>query len=170
MSKSTLKILPALMVAITASLVTQPTRAGVIDTLVITENSSTSLTATLDNNPLSVTFSFDDGWSIALAGVSAAGGHSSFIQAWSEPGAAGFVNKVIVGAEDNQLLVRSDFPRPSGLADGTPDTTNFALNGGPLSVTFFDKGDVAAAPDTGTTLSLFGLSLTGLAFFRRKLC
>ena len=48
MSKSTLKILPALMIAITAALVTQPMRAGTIDTLVITEFSSTSLTAVLN--------------------------------------------------------------------------------------------------------------------------
>jgi hypothetical protein len=52
MSKSTLKMLPALMIAITAALVTQPMRAGAIDTLVITENSSTSLTAILNGNPL----------------------------------------------------------------------------------------------------------------------
>ncbi len=44
------------MVAIAAALVTQPMRAGAIDTLVITENSSTSLTAILNGNPLTVTF------------------------------------------------------------------------------------------------------------------
>ena len=38
-----------------------------------------------------------------------------------------------------------------------------------FDVQFIDKGDVATAPDTGTTASLFGLSLTGLAFLRRKL-
>jgi hypothetical protein len=41
--------------SVTAALVTQPMRAGVIDTLVITENSSTSLTAILNGdtaNPL----------------------------------------------------------------------------------------------------------------------
>ncbi len=48
MSKPTLKLLPALMIAIAAALVTQPVHAGVIDSLVITENSSTSLTATLN--------------------------------------------------------------------------------------------------------------------------
>jgi hypothetical protein len=36
------------MIAITAALVTQPMRAGTIDTLVITEFSSTSLTAVLN--------------------------------------------------------------------------------------------------------------------------
>ena len=167
MSKSTLKLLPALIVAITATLVTQPMRAGVINTLVITENSSTSLTATLNGNPLSVTFNFADSWTIALTGVSPNSG-----QFWTEPDAADFVNAVFTGVlSSNQLFVTSEFgPTRSGLADGEPDTTSFKLNGGALSVTFFDKGDGATAPDTGTTASLFGLSLTGLAFLRRKLC
>ena len=62
MSKFTLKILPVLTAAIAAALVTQPVRAGVIDSLVITENSSTSLTATFNGNPLSVTLNFADNW------------------------------------------------------------------------------------------------------------
>ena len=165
MSKSTLKILPALMVAITAGLVTQPMRAGVINTLVITENSSTSLTATLNGNPLSVTFNFADSWTIALTGVSPNSG-----QFWTEPDAADFTNAVFTLSTD-QLFVTSEFgPGRSGLADGEPDTTSFKLNGGALSVTFFDKGDGATAPDTGTTFSLLGVSLMGLGFLRRKLC
>jgi hypothetical protein len=57
------------MIAIAAALVTQPVRASVIDNLVITENSSTSLTATLNGNPLSVTFR-QPVWDIAVAGIS----------------------------------------------------------------------------------------------------
>jgi VPDSG-CTERM motif len=165
MSRSTLKILPALVVVITATLVTQPMRAGAIDSLVITELSSTSLTATLNNNPLTVTFNFADNWTIALPGVSGTG------QEWEEPDAFGFANVVEFDPfAPNQLLVISDLgPAFLALPDGTPDTTRFTLNGNPLSVTFFDKGDVTTAPDTGTTGSLFGLSLMGLAFLRRKL-
>jgi len=172
MSKSTLKLLPALMIAITAALVTQPMRAGAIDTLVITENSSTSLAATLNGNPLSVEFGFADAWFIHLAGL----GPLFSTQIWGEPDAAGKVNFLQVGIfnfnlSDTGLGVSSDVSFPeSGLPDGTPDTTTFTLNGNPLSVTFFDKGDVATVPDTGTTFSLFGLSLTGLGFLRRKLC
>jgi len=168
MSNSTLKILPALMIAIAAALVTQPMRAGAIDSLVITENSSTSLTATLNGNPLSVTLNFPDVWTIALAGV------SGTAQQWAEPepDAFGLGNAVETDPfTPNQLLVISDFgPAFLPLPDGTPDTTRFTLNGNPLSVTFFDKGDVATTSDTGTTASLFGLSLTGLAFLRRKVC
>ena len=153
------------MIAIAAALVTQPMPAGVIDTLVITENSSTSLTATLNNNPLTVTFNFADNWRIPLTGISGAVN-------WSEPGAAGFVNAVFALLfTPDTLVITSDFEQPGfALADGTTDSTHFQLNGNPLAVTFFDKGDVATTPDTGTTASLFGLSLTGLAFLRRKLC
>ena len=37
-----------------------------------------------------------------------------------------------------------------------------------IDATFYDLGD--PVPETGTTCSLFGLSLVGLAFLRRKLC
>ena len=170
MSKSTLKLLTALVIAITAALVTQPVRAGAIDTLVITENSSTSLTATLNNNPLSVTFNSADNWTFALVGISVKQ------QFWTEPDAAGEVN-FVRGQDPSDsgtgtvINVLSDAATNFvGLADGTPETTIFTLNGGLLSVTFFDLAAASEAPDTGTTFSLFGLSLMGLAFLRRKLC
>jgi hypothetical protein len=63
----------------------------------------------------------------------------------------------------NQLGVTSDVPLGSqGIPDGTPDTMTFSLNGGPLTVTFFDKGDVATAPDCGSTLGLLSLSVVAL--------
>ncbi|PYI79230.1 MAG: hypothetical protein DME58_05395 [Verrucomicrobia bacterium] len=165
MSNSTLKILLALMVAITAALVTQPMRAGVLNTLVLTETSSTSLTALLNGiTPLSVSNPGRDSWRVSLTGI------NEGQQDWLEP-EAGFVNAVAGLPSENEIVVVSDFgPGRTGLADGTQDTTHFTLNGNPLYVTFFDKGDVATTPDTGTTVSLFGLSLTGLAFLRRKLC
>lgn len=60
----------------------------------------------------------------------------------------------------------------AGVPNGTPiaNVGTDTSNGASISVTFFDKGDVATAPDTGTTGSLFGLSLMGLTFLRRKLC
>ena len=170
MSKSTLKLLPALMIAITAALVTQPLRAGAIDTLLITENSSTSLTALLNGTTfLTVTPNGADNWFINLLGISARSGSPQ----WLEPDAAGFINDVIVDASTpNQLIVRSDLGPgfTQGLANNTADTTHFTLSGNLLFVTFNDLGDVATVPDTGTTFSLFGLSLMGLGFLRRKLC
>ena len=168
MSNSALKILLALMVAITA-LVAQPV-FGQAQTLVITENSSTSLTAILNgttslnvNNGATA-----DVWFITLAGV---GGSQ---QIWMEPGDTGVFNTVTpqLLIPTSRLRIISDEPVGgiTGLADGTPDTTHFTLNGNPLSVTFFDKGDVATVPDAGTSFSLLGVSLMGLAFLRRKFC
>src|SRR5438034_4961080 len=63
--------LVSLAIAIAAALVTQPVRATAIQTLVITENSSDSLTALLNGTTsLTVTFDFADQWTIALTGVS----------------------------------------------------------------------------------------------------
>jgi hypothetical protein len=176
MSNPTLKLLPGLMVAITAALVTQPMRAGTIDSLVFTEKSSNSLTATLNGTALSVTHVGTDGWFVTLAGVSGPIQPPGKLpldgqQVWTEPGAAGFpVNAVTTQMSFNRISVTSDLNVPlPGLPDGTQDTMNFSLNGNSLFVTFFDKGDVAPAPDTGTTGSLFGLSLMGLAFLRRKI-
>jgi hypothetical protein len=158
--------LVSLGIAIAAALVTQPVRASFIDSLVITENSSTSLTAMLTTSsgttPLTVTPGANaETWFITLAGF--AGTPGSGLQFWTEP-EGGSVN--FVEATTNQLgqiFVQSDDAvAASGLANNTPDTTSFTLNGGALSVTFNDKGDVAAAPDTGSTLGLLSLSVVAL--------
>ena len=153
--------LVSLGIAIAAALVTQPVRAvAITNFLVITENSSTSLTATLTVNgimtsPL-VTPNGADAWFIALTGFAGQ-------QSWAEPGAAGVVNSVQGQPFSNRISIASDLGSVSfGLADGTPDTTSFTLNSLPVSVTFFDKGDVAAAPDTGSTLGLLSLSVVAL--------
>src|SRR6266566_7845702 len=66
--------LVSLAIAIGAALVTQPVRATAIQTLVITEFSSTSLTAMLTvggtTTSLGVTPGISDHWTIALGGVS----------------------------------------------------------------------------------------------------
>jgi hypothetical protein len=106
-----------------------------------------------------VTFNSADDWTIALAGVSGSQ------RAWQEP-APTFAGVNIVAFDvnsPNQLGVTSDVPLGSqGIPDGTPDTMTFSLNGGPLTVTFFDKGDVATAPDCGSTLGLLSLSVVAL--------
>ena len=172
MSNPTLKLLLALMIAIAAALVTQPMRATAINSLVITENSSTSLTAMLTTSSgttsLTVTPNSADNWTITLTGVFANSDNVALSQFWTEPDVAGFVNAVTFNnLFPGVLFVGSDFPGQSGLADGTTDFTSFGLVVGPgtvapLSVTFFDKGDVATAPDTGSTLGLLSVSVVAL--------
>jgi hypothetical protein len=146
-------------------LVTQRTRAGAIDTLLITENSSTSLTAILNGTTsLNVVNTGTDHWTInGLTGITGAG-------LWMEPGPAGFGNLVFASATSpGNLFVISDNQQVGGIPDNIPDSTSFTLGGAALSVTFHDLGDAATVPDTGTTFSLLGFSLTGLAFLSRKL-
>ena len=160
--------LVSLGIAIAAALVTQPVRATAIQTLVITEFSSTSLTATLNGTTsLSVTPGLADHWTISLTGVNI--GRLATVQNWIEPDAAGFINVVDFNPTfPNRLGVLSDFgPGVTGLADGATDTTSFFLVApdgtmNPLWVTFNDNGDVARTPDTGSTLGLLSLSVVAL--------
>jgi len=176
MPKSTLKILPALMVAITAALVTQPVRAGVINSIVITENSSTSLTVTYNGSTSGITITFIEGeeWVVFLPFAITGGTAAN----WTEPEVGSLFNYAeFIGGSRNRLIVHSDaalfgFPHQFPLgANGTP--VDFGINlsdNVAVQAVFNDNGDVAKTPDTGTTFSLLGLSLMGLAFLRRKLC
>lgn len=67
MSNPTLKLLPALMIAI-AALVTQPVRATALNSIIITENSSTSLSATYRGSTTGVTVNFvgTDSWNVTF--------------------------------------------------------------------------------------------------------
>ena len=176
MPKSTLKILPALMVAITAALVTQPVRAIVINSIVITENSSTSLTVTYNGSTSGITITFIEGeeWLVNLPFAVTNGTAAN----WTEPEDSSLFNYAeFIGGSRNRLIVHSDaalfgFPHQFPLgANGTP--VDFGINlsdNVAVQAVFNDNGDVAKTPDTGTTFSLLGLSLMGLAFLRRKLC
>jgi hypothetical protein len=172
MSKSTLKILPALVVAITA-LVAQPVFGNTL--LVFTEESSTLLTATVGGNPFgTVTFTSLDQWTWSnpdRPSVEAIFmGGATF---WLEPGSltlANVVNANIVGTV-GVFTIASDFDSAIFGNPKVSDSTvvsNFAtfdyLGGGSetFDVQFIDKGDVAAAPDTGSTLGLLSLSVVAL--------
>jgi hypothetical protein len=176
MSKSTLKILTALMVAITAAWVTQPVfgqaPAPTPHQFVITENSSTSLAATYDGSPLTVNLFSADNWNFLLpvgfVNTSAGAG-----QQWTEPDNSSLVNLVIFGTDiTHAAIIRSDISSSTQFpinADGAAPVLVGTVGGVDVFATFHDLGDNAAVPDTGTTISLFGLSLTGLGFLRRKL-
>jgi hypothetical protein len=135
--------------------------------LIFTENSSTSLTITYDGSPLTVTPTpgSPDQWTFSLpAGFVDV---TTFVL-WTEPENSTLVNSI--GFSNGTVF--SDVTNPGGpaLTNGTPFGEVGTVNGIIVSATFFDNGDVATVPDTGTTGSLLGLSLAGLAFFRRKLC
>ena len=126
MSNSSLKILAALMVAITAAWATQPVFGGAVHQFVLTENSPTSLAVTYDGSPLTVNFVSSDSWNFILpAGfVNTLAG---FNQAWTEPGNSNLVNLVNFGTEITRAAsIKSDLTIDSlpgsdvsPVADGT---------------------------------------------------
>ena len=174
MSKSVLKTLRALMVATTALWGTQTAFGGPIQPhfFDITENSSTSLTVTYDGSPLTVTPSGPDSWSFLLPTGFLANSFGTNYQ-WIEPGNPALVNSVGFGSNITRAgFVQSDLPlstQPPPVADGAPVLVG--TDGGVSAFAkFHDLGDSAAVPDSGASLSLFGVSLLGLGFLRRRLC
>jgi VPDSG-CTERM motif len=174
MSNSTLKILPALMVAITAALVAQPAfgDGNAFHDFLITENSSSSLSVTYDGSPLTVSRPSLDNWTFALP--------TGFLSVplaqswqWTEPDNSNLVNLVNFGSDVTRAgFVQSDFSLNTQLPTNVDGASVLVGTDGGVDVfaSFTDLGDTAAVPDTGTTFSLFGLSLMGLAYLRRKLC
>jgi protein with PEP-CTERM/exosortase system signal len=181
MSNPTLKLLPALMVAIITAWFSHPAWAGAVEpTLTLTEVSNTQLSWAFDaaggGKSGTITTLTPDVWgptSISAEGVGLSG-FNGFLR-WQEPenpaGSENLVDLLIpafgLGGGWN-ITVHSDMISTGG---GIPDGQTFPGPG--FNMVFVDSAatsETTAVPDTGTTASLFGLSLTGLAFLRRKLC
>jgi VPDSG-CTERM motif len=178
MSKSTLKTLPALLVAITAAFVTQSVCGQVTPVITFTEHSSTNLTAVYTdgsggttNLTVNLIAGFTDAWNVDLTGTNLQTlGRTS--ATWVEPNTVDFQNSVIPNVSFFDVF--SDAVGTGQFANNTITINPIAVDGSgsaPVGVfgIFNDLGDTAAVPDTGTTASLLGLSLAGLAFLRRKL-
>jgi hypothetical protein len=164
---STVPPLARLAVAITAALISQSLYADHI--LVLTETSSTTLTATYDGSAVGVSVIniSSDHWGITLpSGLSFSGSPQ-----WTEPDNSSFVN-VVTTSGNNQLIVNSDF-FPNNTQPMADESTfsNFGTDtrdGAPISITFDDDGDVASTvPETGSTFTLLVLSLVVLACAHR---
>jgi hypothetical protein len=130
---------------------------GQVQQLIITENSSTSLTATLNGVPQTVVKNGANKWLIETDGVVGE-------KLWKEPDEATFNS---VQEQGGIISIVSDFSDPgaTGLHNGTTDKTDFKINGAELDVTFND----GPVPDTATTLSLLSLALAALGLAKRRL-
>src|SRR5215831_18567446 len=104
------KIVLLLPIAITAALVTQPTYASVIHQIVLTENSSTSLTATYDGSTIGVTviFNSSDNWTVNFP-TTVSFGSTGLNVDWIEPENSRLGNAVSFFPEVSSVLgVSSD--------------------------------------------------------------
>jgi hypothetical protein len=177
MPNPTLKILPALMVAISAAWVTQPVFGGPITTneIVITENSSTSLIVTYNESTSGVAVNFlghtpaGEVWKVTFPSTVSftSVDNTGVIAFWVEPEDSSQVNAGFFHPTTNVAFFFSDDSvetNPTAVPNGTTVTGigTDTSNGGAISATFNDNGDVARAPDAGSTVGLLFLALTTL--------
>ena len=176
MFNSTLKILPVL-IAVTC--LVQPVFAAAIQpTLTLTEVSSTQLNWSWDasggGTSGTITTLTPDHWvnaDISGPNLNQSLGAYLVVDSWTEP-EGGSRNIVVVDYIQSTSTtfawqipsVFSDVSGSGNLPDGLAVDTSFGYN-----LAFFDQGDIAGVPDSGTTLSLLGFASLGLVALRRKL-
>ena len=170
----------AVGIAAAAALVTQPALAH---SIVLTELSPTTLTATYDGSTTGVTVTpgaLPDTWDIIFSTVDfhvVVHPPIGFVPlgTWIEPENSALGNYVTL-SPGGHLDIASDFSAAVTTFADESTVSNVGTDtrdNGPVSVTFDDdaaRAEGHAVPDTGTSASLFGLSLAGLVFLRRKLC
>jgi hypothetical protein len=146
--------------ALVATAFTQPLFAVPLD-LQITENSSTSLSATLDGSPVTVHNTGPDQWTLTFDNTFA---FTVFDLPWVEPDSS-LLGNFVSGTGTNQLFVLSDVPVGSDTPDGTTQSATVFISDvqTDINITFHDHGDSATVPDTGATLGLLVLAMIGLA-------
>lgn len=135
------------------------------DTLVITEKSSTSLTAIFDGNPLTVTTVGPDNWTFSLPVDT-----GSIGVGWTEPENGDLANELnLPGTSPQTVTVHSDvsggrFGLPNGFTLGVGEADAGALN-----ITFNDVADTSkgSVPDAASSALLLMISAAGLACARR---
>ena len=157
-----------LAIAVAAALVTQSIRAS---TVVFTEQDSSTLTVTLDGTPVFATNTGPDSWQITFFAVL----DDALGVAWAEPenptSDPNAVNgwNAITGFQIHSVFGRPTFTTISIQSDLTfASASAYKSNGGSFtngstSYQFTDLSDAAVStPDTGSTLVLLSLAVTGL--------
>ena len=154
------------------------------DMLLITENSSSSLSVTWDGTVITPTLVSADHWTFTLpVAVHLGSGEGSFGSpdgaSIQEPDGVGWNNvftSTTVSAPDTTLVdVQSDSSTTSPFAlpltDGVSGVAGTDASGLPIDLTFHDAGDGtrSTVPDGGSTSALFGAAVCGLAWLRSKI-
>lgn len=143
-------------------------QANQIPEVVITENSSNSLTATLNGASVSVTVLDPDVWRINFTGLLTGIAGEAM---WVEPDNPRLMNLVTATTAGDSIDIFSDdgFSGIGGNHNGVIDTTDFTDMGAAMYVTVIDNADIASVPDATATLPLLSLSLAGLGILARCL-
>ena len=161
--KTTLQNVRFIIFAIAAVLAIQPVFPQTTNSIVITENSSTSLTATYNNGSIPPTPNGPDSWFLQFPITVV---FQSPSLAWIEPENPSLANAVSFPPGGNAINVHSDVSSnfTPVMDEGTVNVGTDIINGLPISLTFDDDAATAEAtvPETGSTLGLLSLSLTGL--------
>ena len=155
-----------LAMAIAAALAARPIHASGINNLVLTENSSTSLTATYNGSTsdVTVTLVVPDEWVLSIpSGVNFSDYPGTY---WTEPDNSALFNFVNASgpSRGDAIFVYSDEAGTSGHPNGTT-VSNLGTdpaNGEPIYVTFNDIEDQVAVPERGSTFGLLFLSFIAL--------
>ena len=160
--KTNLQNVRFIIFAIAAVLAIQPVLAQTTNSIVITEDSSTSLTATYSNGSVTVLSHPPDFWQLVFPQSVVFNANAA--SAWIEPENPSLANAVNSPHFDT-LNVFSDIGStlPPVMDEGTiANVGTDSQNGGTISLTFDDDAATAEVPDTGSTLALLFLSLTVL--------
>jgi hypothetical protein len=136
--------------------------------IVLTENSSTNLTATYDGSTTGVTVTFQapNQWVVTFPATVNLGSTGRNVD-WIEPDISSLANAVsffpevssVLGVSSDAAISPSFSPTPNG---STVNNVGFDSRGGSISATFHDNGDTRAVPETGSTLGLLFLALIGV--------
>ena len=171
------RVIP-LLVALVSAVLTQPLFAQVVaHDIQITENSSTSLSATFDTAAVTVQNTSTDRWTLTFPAEI-----TFFVFAlngWTEPESA--LGNIVdspggLGSfGTNQLFVFSDFPTGSDIPDGTTLVQSLFVGDvrSSVNITFHDNAAAneggSSVPDTGSTFGLLVVSLIALLGASRPL-
>jgi hypothetical protein len=180
--KNSARLRVATLSAVAVSIVASAIPARCADTLLITENSDTSLSVTWNGASIVPTFVSDDDWTITLPADVKFNGESSGPggPAVVEPGGSSITgpwnNVFTTGSGFTTLVtVQSDATTtsPTGIpfANDVSGQAGFDVAGLPVELTFNDLGDTSnpngSVPDGGSTCALSLLSLVTLGAARR---
>jgi len=169
-------MLLVLLISIGASLLAQPTLAHEI---VLTENSSTSLTVTYDGSPtgFSVTNTGSDRWTVICPVYMSIGDFGGGGVRWLEPGSSGdvaplnfFTSSPPPTAAVLSVYSDVDLPTAGAFANGalSPAVGGDFRDNMPIFARFIDNQDAAKTPDVGATLGLLAFSLLALFGVSRR--